>query len=75
MDWPQQARALRLRASAGGGVDLETWMLDHDDTGPEGRLAMDSRQLAFLDAQGGRPRRFAGGRADRKARLFKPAPR
>ena len=75
VDWPQQARALRLRATAGGGVDLETWMLDHDDTGPEGRLAMDARQLAFLDAQGGRPRRFAGVRADRNARLYKPAPR
>ena len=27
-------------------------------------------RLAFLDAQGGRPQGFAGGRGDRNARLF-----
>ena len=27
-------------------------------------------ELAFLDAQGGRPQGFAGGRTDRNARLF-----
>lgn len=74
VDWPQQARALRLRATAGGGVVLETWMLDHDDSGPEGALARDARELAFLDVQGGRPRGFAGARDDRNASLYKPAP-
>ncbi len=64
-DHPQQARALRLRRTA-DGYALETWMLDHDGRG----LAGVSRELAYLDAQGGRPQGFAGGRADRNARLF-----
>jgi hypothetical protein len=41
-------------------------MLDHDGGG----LAGVARELAFLDAQGGRPQGFAGQRADRNARLF-----
>jgi hypothetical protein len=41
-------------------------MLDHDGRG----LAGVARELAFLDAQGGRPNDFAGTRADRNARLF-----
>ena len=66
-DFPQQVRALRLRRGPGGrGFVLETWMLDHDGAG----LAGDARELAFLDAQGGRPQGFAGGRADRNARLY-----
>jgi hypothetical protein len=64
-DHPQQARALRVRRTA-TGYALETWMLDHDGRG----LAGAARELAFLDAQGGRPQGFAGGRADRNARLF-----
>jgi hypothetical protein len=64
-DHPQQARALRLRRTP-DGYALETWMLEHDGRG----LAGVSRELAFLDAQGGRPQGFAGGRADRNARLF-----
>ncbi len=64
-DFPQQARALRIRETP-GGYALETWMLDHDGRG----LAGVSRELAFLDAQGGRPQGFAGERADRNARLF-----
>jgi 3',5'-cyclic AMP phosphodiesterase CpdA len=64
-DHPQQARALRLRRTP-DGYALETWMLDHDGRG----LAGVARELAFLDAQGGRPQGFAGGRADRNARLF-----
>ena len=64
-DHPQQARALRVRRTAAGYV-LETWMLDHDGEG----LAGIARELAFLDAQGGRPQGFAGARSDRNARLF-----
>jgi hypothetical protein len=70
-DHPQQARALRVRRTA-GGYALETWMLDHDG----GALAGAARELAYLDAQGGRPQGLAGSRADRNARLFvrRPAP-
>jgi len=68
-DHPQQARALRLRRTA-AGYALETWMLDHDGRGPAGA----ARELAFLDAQGGRPQNFAGERSDRNARLFVAAP-
>lgn len=68
-DFPQQARMFRLRATAGGGVALETWMVDHDGGG----LAGVSRELAYLDAQGGRPQGFAGTPADRNARLYVPA--
>jgi hypothetical protein len=64
-DFPQQARMFRLR-EVDGGVALETWMVDHDGGGEAGV----SRELAYLDAQGGRPQRFAGTRADRNARLF-----
>ena len=64
-DHPQQARALRLRATPAGYV-LETWMIDHDGRG----LAGVSRALAFLDAQGGRPLGYAGTPGDRNARLF-----
>ena len=64
-DHPQQARALRVRRTD-SGYALETWMLDHDGRG----LAGTARELAFLDAQGGRPQGFAGARTDRNARLF-----
>jgi hypothetical protein len=64
-DFPQQARMLRLREAPGGAV-LETWMVDHDGRG----LAGTARELAHLDAQGGRPQGFAGRRTDRNARLF-----
>ena len=57
-DFPMQVRALRLRRGPDGqGFVLETWMLDHDGAG----LAGAARELAFLDAQGGRPQGFAGG--------------
>ena len=70
-DYPQQARAFRLVATAGGGVELETWMLNAD---PRSHLADVSRRLAYLDYQGGRPNRWAGRPGDRNARLFVPAP-
>jgi Calcineurin-like phosphoesterase len=64
-DFPQQARMFRLRETS-NGVALETWMVDHDGRG----LAGIARELAFLDAQGGRPQRFAGERSDRNTRLY-----
>ena len=64
-DFPQQARMFRLRETT-GGVALETWMVDHDGRG----LAGVARELAYLDAQGGRPQKFAGERSDRNTRLY-----
>ena len=55
-DFPQQARMFRLCEIAGGGVVLETWMVDHDGRG----VAGPARELAYLDAQGGRPQRLRG---------------
>jgi metallophosphoesterase (TIGR03767 family) len=69
IDYPQQARAFELDRTADGRLVLETWMIDHD---PVGRLGATSRQLAFLDFQGGRPNHFAGARRDRNARLYLP---
>ena len=66
IDYPQQARALRVLRTAGGGVAIQTWMLDH--TGSE--LGAISRQLAYIDAQGGRPKGFAGSRLDRNVTLY-----
>ena len=72
IDYPQQARALRVIATAGGGVAIRTWMLDHVFTGQLGTI---SRQLSFLDAQGGRPQEFSGGRLDRNVTLYRrPTP-
>ena len=71
IDYPQQARALRLVQTAGGGICIETWMLDHIFPG---RLGEISRQLSYIDAQGGRPRGFAGGRLDRNVRLYRSPP-
>jgi 3',5'-cyclic AMP phosphodiesterase CpdA len=66
-DYPQQARMFRLRKTA-RGVVLETWMVD---ASPSDRLASISRQLAYVDYQGGRPQHFAGNRRDRTAALFR----
>jgi 3',5'-cyclic AMP phosphodiesterase CpdA len=65
-DYPQQARVLRVRATPGGGIAIETWMLD---TAP-GRLPDLARRLGYLDAQGGRPDGDAGTPLDRNARLY-----
>ena len=70
-DFPQQARALRVRATAGGGAVIETWMLD---TAPGG-LADVARGLAYLDVQGGRPAGDAGTALDRNVRLWRAPPR
>jgi hypothetical protein len=70
IDYPQQARALRVLRTAGGGVAIQTWMLDHTFPGELGAI---SRQLAYLDAQGGRPKGFAGGRLDRNVTLYRAA--
>jgi 3',5'-cyclic AMP phosphodiesterase CpdA len=67
IDYPQQARALRIVRTAGGGVAIQTWMLDHTFPGDLGAI---SRQLAYLDAQGGRPKGFAGTRLDRNVTLY-----
>jgi 3',5'-cyclic AMP phosphodiesterase CpdA len=71
VDYPQQARALRVVETAGGGVAIQTWMLDHVAGGLTGRLGAISRELSFLDAQGGRPQRFAGTRLDRNVTLYR----
>jgi hypothetical protein len=68
-DFPAQARFFRLVRTADDGVALETFMVDHGP-GPGG-LAATARELAYLDAQGGRPNDFAGTRADRNVRLYR----
>jgi hypothetical protein len=75
VDWPQQARMLRVVELADGRLALETWLVDH--SGRDGAagyrgLAGISRDLAFLDAQGGRPRGYAGAVPDRNVRLYLP---
>ena len=45
-------------------------MLDHAFGGDLGTI---SRELAYLDAQGGRPKGFAGGRLDRNVTLYRAA--
>ena len=57
-------------ATAGGGVAIETWMLDHAGANPLGPIA---RQLSYLDAHGGRPKGFAGAPLDRNVRLYRRA--
>ena len=68
VDHPQELRALRVRETSAGGAVLETWMIDH---APDRGLGDISRDLAYLDSQGGRPQGFAGGPLDRNVRLFK----
>lgn len=70
IDYPQQARALRVLATRRGGVAIQTWMLDHVFPGDLGTI---SRELSYLDAQGGRPSGFAGTRLDRNVVLYRDA--
>ena len=70
IDYPQQARALRVVATAGGGVAIQTWMLDHAFPGTLGAIA---RELAYLDAQGGRPTGARGTHLDRNVTLYRRA--
>jgi hypothetical protein len=70
IDYPQQARAFVVRATRGGGIEIDTWMLDHPATSG---LPAVSRELAYLDAQGGRPAHEEGGRLDRNVRLYRRA--
>jgi hypothetical protein len=70
IDYPQQARALSFHETADGGVALQTWMLDHVPA----ELGDISRELSYLDAQGGRPQGFEGTPHDRNVTLFKAAP-
>jgi 3',5'-cyclic AMP phosphodiesterase CpdA len=67
VDWPQEVRLFRLRATGRAHVVLETWVVDAGRSG----LAGVSRELAYLDYQGGRPQHFAGRRADRDAALYR----
>jgi hypothetical protein len=71
-DWPQQGRMLRFVEGAGGARAIETWVVDHAGALGGGDLAGFGREMAFLDAQGGRPQGFAGTRTDRNARLWLP---
>jgi 3',5'-cyclic AMP phosphodiesterase CpdA len=66
-DYPQQLRAFELDRTAAGGLVLQTWMIDPD---PSDEDASISRELAYLDFQGGRVQQFAGTRSDRNARLY-----
>jgi 3',5'-cyclic AMP phosphodiesterase CpdA len=70
IDFPQQARGLRLLSTVGGGVALQTWMLDHVG---DGRLGRFSRELSYLDAAGGRPNGFSGTGRDRNVTLYRRA--
>ncbi len=69
-DFPQQARAFRLMATP-HGVALQTWMLDHAPE-PAGNVA---RELAYLDARGGRPQGFSGFAQDRNVTLYRSSAR
>ncbi len=71
IDYPQQARALRFVATSGGAVAIQTWMLDHVFPG---RLGQISRELSYIDAQGGRSKGFIGTRLDRNVVLHRGPP-
>src|SRR3712207_8321303 len=47
---------------ADGARAIETWVVDHAGARDAADLAGFGREMAFLDAQGGRPQAFAGTR-------------
>ena len=67
VDYPQQARMFEL-VETDRGVALRTWMVD---PWPEEALASISRELAYVDYQGGRPRHLMGSRDDRNVTLYR----
>lgn len=67
VDFPQQCRALTLYDTEGGGVALQTWMLDHVGHGSLGSI---SRELSLRDV-GARSVHHTGTRWDRNATLFR----
>jgi 3',5'-cyclic AMP phosphodiesterase CpdA len=74
-DWPEQVRMVRVVQLTDGRPALETWLVDHagrDGAGGYLGLAGISRDLAYLDAQGGRPKGYAGTALDRNVRLYLP---
>jgi len=72
VDFPQQARALQICFTEGGGVALQTWALDHVPDG--GGLGDTARDLSYIDAQGGRPQGLAGSELDRNVTLYRAPP-
>ena len=73
IDWPQQWRALRVVETSARAVAIEAWMVDHPGRPRDDEdLAGIARELAYLDAQGGRPAGAAGTRSDRNVRLHLP---
>jgi hypothetical protein len=75
VDWPQQVRMVRVVQLADGRPAIETWLVDHvgrDGAASYRGLAGISRDLAYLDAQGGRSRGYAGTALDRNVRLYLP---
>ena len=76
IDWPQQWRMLRLIETAGGGIALEAWMVDHPGRPNDpADLAGIARDLAYLDVQGGRPAGAGGPRNAQNVRLHLPSRR
>ena len=74
-DFPQQARMYRIVELDDGRIALQTWVVDQaGSTSAHGWLGLAgiSRDLAFLDSQGGRPLHERGTRLDRNATLFLP---
>ena len=71
-DWPMQGRMLRVVKGDDGSRAIETWVVDQAGGPGDKDLPGAARELAWIDAQGGRPQRLAGGREDRNARLWLP---
>ncbi len=68
VDFPQQCRALTLYATEGGGVALQTWMLDHVGNGS---ARIDLPRARPSGRGRGRSMHFTGTRWDRNVTLFR----